>query len=90
MDTMEHNKSNTLLSKADLTNMNLDNFKMFAGMGLKNYCIVVTLNGITSIINFIKIYLSVQKLLVEYAQTESHFGMIEVTFYAITTIQNFI
>jgi hypothetical protein len=26
---------NTLLSKANLTNMNLDNFKMLAGMGLK-------------------------------------------------------
>jgi hypothetical protein len=38
-----------------------------------------------------KIYQAVQKLLVGDRQTRhSHFGMIEVTFNAITTIQTFI
>jgi hypothetical protein len=37
-----------------------------------------------------KIYQAVQKLLVGDRQTDSHFGMIEVTYNAITTIQNFI
>jgi hypothetical protein len=37
-----------------------------------------------------KIYQAVQKLLVGDTQTDGHFGMIEVTFNAITTIQNII
>jgi hypothetical protein len=35
MVTMEHKNPNTLLSKACLTNSNLDNFKMIEAMGLK-------------------------------------------------------
>jgi hypothetical protein len=37
-----------------------------------------------------KIYQAIQTLLVGDTQTDSHFGMIEVTFNAISTIQNFI
>jgi hypothetical protein len=37
-----------------------------------------------------KIYQAAKKLLVGDTQTDSHFEMIEVTFNAIITIQNFI
>jgi hypothetical protein len=44
---------------------------MVKTMGLKNYCIEVPLNGITSLPNFIKIYQSVQKLVgVTHTQTD--------------------
>jgi hypothetical protein len=35
MVTMEHKHANTLLSKAHLTNLNLNNFKIIEAMGLK-------------------------------------------------------
>jgi hypothetical protein len=35
MVTMEHNNPNPQLSKAHLTNLNLNNFKMIEAMGLK-------------------------------------------------------
>jgi hypothetical protein len=57
-------------------------------MGL-NYCFDVPLSIISAIPNFLKIYRTVQKLLVG-GQTDSHFGLIEVTFNIITKIQNFI
>jgi hypothetical protein len=37
--------------------------------GIKNYCIQVPLNGITSLSNFIKIYQAVQQLLMGDTQT---------------------
>jgi hypothetical protein len=57
---------------------------------INSYCMEAPLNGITSIPNFMKIYQAFQTLLVGDTQTDSHFGMIEVTFNAITTMQNFI
>jgi hypothetical protein len=79
MVTMEHNP-NPLLSKAHITTLNLNNFKMIEAMGLK-----IT----ASIPNFTKIYQAVQNLLVG-TQTNSHFEMVEISFNVITTIQNFI
>jgi hypothetical protein len=71
--TMEHNL-NPQFSKDHLTTVNLNNFKMTEGMELKNYCIEVPLNGITSIPNFMKIYNVVQKLLVGDTQTDKETG----------------
>jgi hypothetical protein len=61
MVTMEH-KPNPLLTKARLTILNLNNFKIIEAMGLKSYFIEVPLNGITSVPNFMKIYQAFQKL----------------------------
>jgi hypothetical protein len=47
-------------------------FKKGWRYGIKNYCIEVPLNGITSIPNFMKIYLAVQKLLVGDTQTHTY------------------
>jgi hypothetical protein len=58
--TMEHNP-NPLLSKANLTTLNINNLKL---LKLWDYCIEVPLNGITSVPNFLKMYVAVQKLLV--------------------------
>jgi hypothetical protein len=58
--TMEHNP-NPLLSKANLTTLNINNLKL---LKLWDYCIEVPLNGITSVPNFMKMYVAVQKLLV--------------------------
>jgi hypothetical protein len=44
-------------------------FKKGLRYGIKNYCIEVPLNGITSVPNFMKIYQAVQKLLVGDRQT---------------------
>jgi hypothetical protein len=63
MVTMEHKNTNPQFSMTHLTTFNLNNFKMIEAMGLKNYCIEVPLNGITSTPNFMKIYQAVQKLL---------------------------
>jgi hypothetical protein len=52
---------NPLLSKAHLTTLNLNNFKIVEA---KNYCIKVPLNGITSLTNLMKIYQLISKLLV--------------------------
>jgi hypothetical protein len=59
---MEHNPS--LQFKAHVTNLNLNNFQTDWSYGIKNYCIEVPLNGITSVPNFLKNYQAVQKLLV--------------------------
>jgi hypothetical protein len=63
---MEHKQYKR--SKAHLTTLNLNNFKMIEAMGLKK-----TLHrgpvGIVSIRNFMKIYEVVQKLLVGDRQT---------------------
>jgi hypothetical protein len=45
-------------------------YKFIEAMGLKSYCVEVTLNGIISVPNFIKIYQAVQKLLVGDTQTD--------------------
>jgi hypothetical protein len=58
------NNPNPRLRKICLTNSNLNNFKMFEAIyRLKNYRIVVPLNGITSVPNLMKIYQAVQKLI---------------------------
>jgi hypothetical protein len=49
--------------KSHLTTLNPNHFKMIEVMGL-NYCIEVPLNGIISLPNFIKIYQSLQSLIV--------------------------
>jgi hypothetical protein len=59
MVTMEHNP-NPLLGKADLTHLNLNNFKMTKAMGLKITASKVPLNDITSVPNFMKIYPAVR------------------------------
>jgi hypothetical protein len=64
---MEHNP-NPQFNKAHLTALNINNFKTIEAVGLKNYCIEVPLNGITSTPNFI--YQVVQKLLVEDTYTD--------------------
>jgi hypothetical protein len=51
---MAHKERKPLLSKAHLTNLNLNNFKIIEAMGLKIYCIEVPLNDITSFSNFMK------------------------------------
>jgi hypothetical protein len=59
------NNPNPPLSKAHLTTFNLHDFKMVEAMELTHYCIEVPLNGITSLPNSMKIYQSIQKLLVK-------------------------
>jgi hypothetical protein len=62
------NNPNHQFSKAHLTVLNLNNFKMTEAMR-KNYCIKVPLNGITCAPNIMKFYQVVQKLLVADRQT---------------------
>jgi hypothetical protein len=64
MLTLVHKNPNPLPSKAHLTTLNLSNFKIIEAMGLKFYCIEVTLNGIFFLPNFTKMYQAVHKLLV--------------------------
>jgi hypothetical protein len=77
------------MGKAHLTNLNLNIFKMIEAMELK-----LLHQGPAEWyylrIKFHEIYQAVQKLLVGDTQTDSQFGMIEVTFNVITTIQHFI
>jgi hypothetical protein len=56
--------TNAQFSKAYLTTLKFNNLKMIEAIGIKNWCIEVPLNGITSMPNFVKIYQAVQKLLV--------------------------
>jgi ubiquitin C-terminal hydrolase len=67
---MEYKKNtNPQFSKAHLTNVNFNNFKTIKAI-IKNHCIEVPLNGITSVPNFMKIYQAIQKLLVGDTQTD--------------------
>jgi hypothetical protein len=65
MATHGINNPNSLLSKAHLTNLNLNHFKMVEDMGITNYYIEVPLNGIICPPNFMKLYQAVQKLVGE-------------------------
>jgi hypothetical protein len=71
---MEHKQLKPQLSNVRLANLNINNFKTIEVMGLKNYCLEVTLNGITSLPNFVKIYPAVQNLLLEDIQTDTNSG----------------
>jgi hypothetical protein len=53
-----------MLSKAHLTNLNLNNYKKDSSYGIESYCIEVPLNDITSVQFFMKIYEAIPKLLV--------------------------
>jgi ubiquitin C-terminal hydrolase len=64
---------NPEFSKAQLTNVNFNNFKMIEAI-IKSHCIEVPLNGITSVPNFMKIYQAIQKLLVGDIQTDKQTG----------------
>jgi hypothetical protein len=46
-----------------LRSLNVHHFGKLKGYGIKNYGVEVTFNGMTSLLNFIKIYQLVQKLL---------------------------
>jgi hypothetical protein len=56
--------------------------------GIKNYCIEVPLNGITSIPNFMKIYQAVKKLLVGDTQTEWWFDKPTFIFWKVGLKRN--
>jgi hypothetical protein len=64
------NNPNPHFSKAHLTNLNLNNFKLIEAMGLKNIASSSPLMAFTCIPNFMKIYQAVEKLLVEDALTD--------------------
>jgi hypothetical protein len=68
---MEHNP-NAQFMKARLKILNLNNFKMIEAMRLEITASWSPWNGITSIPNFMKIYQSVQTLLVGDTQTDIH------------------
>jgi hypothetical protein len=55
------NNSNPLLSKACLTNSNLNHFKMTEAMGLR----IIASNGITSLSNLMKIYQAVHNISID-------------------------
>jgi hypothetical protein len=61
---------NPQFSKAHLTDLNLNNFKMVEAMRLKNYLVEVPLNRVNSVSNIVKIYQVVEKLLVGDRETD--------------------
>jgi hypothetical protein len=85
---MEH-KQSKLVSNAHLTKLNINKFKIIEAMGLRKLLYRGHLEY-HYVLNKFHENLPSGSNVISVGQTDSHLGIIEVTFNAITTIQNFI
>jgi hypothetical protein len=90
MVTMEHKNPKHTAEQGSHNKSGLQYLQKYWSYGIKNYFIEDPLNGITSISNFMKIYKLVQNLHHLRNLNVPNFGVMDVTFNVITSMQYFI